>query len=671
MSVRHAFANLRIRKKVYLGFTAVIAITGAVAGFAIYQQSEIRSEAAQLAFYANRTQDVLSITNNLEIIRRAGTRFWHDRDAQALKDIEAAGLAAQSTISELIKTARIPERKALYLRTEPMLRQILDSMKTFVANSNAMQSSRDVQFKAGDALTSVSNHLVKAAQSTGIAAVTDAAERMESAILLVRIANWRYLATEDTAGVAVFETNLGKAKDAITAVESLAEPTISPLVPTLRAALAAYSTGFSTVVADINKSNQSYKNVVRPEIIAVEDEMKQARAWIEASYADSRTTMEDAFTSGAMILEATAAAGVVLGLALAWLVGGGIAGPVVRITGAMRKLAEGDHAATVPDTGRSDEIGEMANALLVFQTSAVQAVRLSAEKEAERVQTEKRANDLDNMTKAFGDKVGSLVSQVAGAATELQATAQSMTGTAADSTHQALTVASAAEEASVNVQTVASAAEELSASIQEISRQVAQSANITTLAVGDAQRTDTVVQALAQGAQKIGEVVGLISNIAAQTNLLALNATIEAARAGDAGKGFAVVASEVKSLATQTARATEDIASQVAQIQSATKEAVESIHGIRGRIGEVSQIAAAIACAVEEQGAATQEIARNVQQAAMGTADVTANIGGVSEGATTTGAAASQVLGAAGELSRQAEQLTAEIHQFISNVKAA
>jgi len=284
---------------------------------------------------------------------------------------------------------------------------------------------------------------------------------------------------------------------------------------------------------------------------------------------------------------------------------------------------------------------------------------------------EQRSKSIDILTRAFEVKADELVGQVSSAATELQATAQSMTGIAGTATQQATNVAAAAEQASVNVQTVASAAEELASSITEISRQVAQSAKVAGKAREDARRTDGVVQALADGAQKIGEVVGLISNIAGQTNLLALNATIEAARAGDAGKGFAVVASEVKSLATQTAKATEDIARQIAQIQTATKDAVDSIRDIGTTIGEISEIAAAISVAVEEQGSATQEIARNVQQAASGTQEVSSNIVAVGLGANETGSAATQILSAAGDLSRQAEQLRSEVGLYIAGVKAA
>jgi methyl-accepting chemotaxis protein len=365
------------------------------------------------------------------------------------------------------------------------------------------------------------------------------------------------------------------------------------------------------------------------------------------------------------------ATAVAISLLLALAIIGNVSGAIRLLTQAMTRLAGGDWSTEVPGTVRMDELGAMANAVNVFKTNGIEAVRLAGAQETERAAKEQRATRLDKLTRAFEAKAGELVGHVSSAATELQATAQAMTGTAGETTQQASNVAAAAEEASVNVQTVAAAAEELSSSITEISRQVAQSARVAGKAREDARRTDEVVQALVGGAQKIGEVVGLINNIAGQTNLLALNATIEAARAGDAGKGFAVVASEVKNLATQTGKATEDIARQIAQIQSATKDAVESIREIGTTIGEISEIAAAIAAAVEEQGSATQEIARNVQQAAAGTQEVSSNIVGVSRGASDTGAAATQVLSAAGELSRQAEQLRSEVSLYIVGVKAA
>ena len=267
----------------------------------------------------------------------------------------------------------------------------------------------------------------------------------------------------------------------------------------------------------------------------------------------------------------------------------------------------------------------------------------------------------------MAERVGEVVDIVSSSSAELQATAESMAATAEETSRQSEAVAAAAEEATTNVQTVAAAAEQMAKSVEEIGRQVAQSSIVAGRAVDEANRTNTTVESLAEAAQKIGEVVELISDIASQTNLLALNATIEAARAGDAGKGFAVVASEVKSLANQTAKATEDIAAQISGMQEATSGTVESIKGISSTIGEISEIANAIAAAVEEQSAATQEISRNVQEAATGTQDVSSNITSVNEAAIETGKSAGGVLEAAQELSTQGEKLRTEIEKFMND----
>ena len=353
------------------------------------------------------------------------------------------------------------------------------------------------------------------------------------------------------------------------------------------------------------------------------------------------------------------------------LIARSITRPVVAMTEAMRQLAGGDKSITVPAQGRKDEIGAMAAAVEVFKQNAIEMDHLAAEQRQEQERKEARQKTVDGYIKNFESSVAGILSTLASAATEMNQTAEGMSATAEETSRQSAAVAAASEEATTNVQTVASAAEELSASVQEISRQVAQSTQISSQAVEEVGRTNTTVKGLAEAAQKIGDVVQLINDIASQTNLLALNATIEAARAGEAGKGFAVVASEVKSLANQTAKATEEIGAQISAIQEATGGAVQAIESIGGTISRVSEIATTIASAVEEQGAATQEIARNVQQAAQGTQEVSSNIAGVSQAARETGAASSQVLSTANELAKQSEVLKAEVDDFLAKVRAA
>ena len=348
-----------------------------------------------------------------------------------------------------------------------------------------------------------------------------------------------------------------------------------------------------------------------------------------------------------------------------------VVGPILRLTAAMDRLAQGDTTVAIPAVERGDEIGAMAKALEIFKANAVERGRLADERQADYAAKEDRARKAAETIRAFDADVSAILGMVAGAATELDGTARSMTGAAEESSRKAAAVAAASEQASANVQTVATASEQLSASIQEITQQVLQSQSIARQAAEQAQRTNGTVHGLVAAAQKIGEVIKLISDIASQTNLLALNATIEAARAGEAGKGFAVVASEVKSLANQTAKATEEIAQQIATVQSVSGEAATAIGGIGTVIGQVNEIAASIAAAVEEQHAATAEIARNVQQAAAGTSEVSVSITSVNEAAAQTGAAATQVLSASGELSQQAEILRQKVERFLGEIRAA
>jgi methyl-accepting chemotaxis protein len=364
--------------------------------------------------------------------------------------------------------------------------------------------------------------------------------------------------------------------------------------------------------------------------------------------------------------------GILAGLAVALLVSRRfIAGPIRRLTGTMTGLAEGHYDRDIAGSETRDEIGEMARAMVVFKDNGLANQAMQAERAQVQAERERRQQAVDGLLRGFDKRMSEMLEQLGGAATEMQATARSMTSIAERTARQSQAVSAATEEASSNVQTVASAGEELSASIQEISRQVTESSVIASQAVEVAQQTDGQVQGLVKAVGKIGDVVKLINDIAGQTNLLALNATIEAARAGEAGKGFAVVAGEVKGLASQTAKATEEITGQIQAIQNATEGSVAAIREITGVIHKIREISATIASAVEEQGAATQEIARNVQQAATGTQEVANNVGGVNASADETGHAAAEVLTAAESLASQADELRLDVNRFLEGIRAA
>jgi methyl-accepting chemotaxis protein len=399
-------------------------------------------------------------------------------------------------------------------------------------------------------------------------------------------------------------------------------------------------------------------------VLAVaEGALEAAKEYAQDQRASAQRAL--AFEFGLLVVALGLATGGMLAISLR------VIAPLRAIQDAMLKVAAGDLTAEVSYPGRRDEIGALASALGTFKQHAEEKTRIEAEQRERHTQATVRQQSIEGYIATFETHMRGALEGLGQAATQLRSTSDDMSRAADQSNHEVKAVAGAAEDASSNVQTVAAASEELSASISEISRQVNTAATTAGRAVEETRQTDGTVQGLAETAARIGDVVKLISDIAGQTNLLALNATIEAARAGEAGKGFAVVASEVKSLANQTAKATEDISAQIAAIQNVTKDAVDAIKRIGGTIGEVSSIATSIAAAVEEQGAATQEITRNTQLAAKRTTDVSGHIAGVTAAADATGTAARGVESAAGAVGQQAEGLRAQVNEFLGKIRAA
>jgi methyl-accepting chemotaxis protein len=665
------FARFSIGTRVYAAFVATLLLLAGTALAAWLGLSGSAEQFRSYAQYVKLSDETSTLQIDIAALQKAVDDFVKFDSPEMKQQAAGAEKAFRAQIAKLKTTVTHPERARLVGEIDEAGGVYAISIeKLFALMAERDRLVSEVLNGTGIEIRKALTEIVQSAARTmdyEAAVRTGAAQEH---YLLARLVAGRFLETGREA------ERVRKELDELDAILQEVGPTLwqedqKARLVTLANLLPAYRKGFDSLVEVIGQ---------RAEVLAKAEASgalvrKSANAVMESAAADQDNVggellrTSDDIRNIVAILSGLA---LLLGAALSFAVGRGITRPILALSGAMRTLAEGDTSAAVPGAGRGDEVGAMARTVQVFQRGMIEADRLRAEQEAlKQANEETRRAEMLKLAEEFERSVGGIVGSVAAAATEMQGTAQAMSATAEQANRQATAVSAATTQATANVQTVATAAEELSASIAEIGRQVAQSARIAQEAVGQATRTNATVEGLASAAQRIGEVVSLIQNIAGQTNLLALNATIEAARAGEHGKGFAVVASEVKSLATQTAKATEEIGQQIAAIQGATGEAVGAIQGIGATIGQINEIAAAIASAVEEQGAATSEIAGNVQQAAKGTHEVATNIAGVTQASGDVGAAAAHVLGSASELSRQSERLTQDVEAFLATVRAA
>jgi methyl-accepting chemotaxis protein len=663
--------NLRIRGRLYGGFGALVLFGIAMAFFAVWQLDKIRAQVAALTLQSTNTIRAEEIATEFQAFRRAVLRYAFDHDEKSMTEAGTRLTTTAGLLEVAGKTTVSDERRATFRE----IAKDVEEMKTKrIALGDAVKqmiAGRDLLFTDGDKMAADVQKFVDAAADTDFAG---AANSLESKVLLVRVANWRFLATRDQKGLPIFKANVGKAQQQIAELEKANLPQgLAALLASVKAGVDKYSDAFEKTSTNLLLGDELYYKAIVPVNISAIERLDGVKASIGQVFKKTNADTEDRIASTISIQEIVAGVATLLGAAIAFLIARGIVGPLSGLTSGMKELAGGNFGVVLSGLGRKDEVGDMAQAVETFKVKAEEKARIEAETKAtqDQMAARQRSADMIRLADDFESAVGEIIETVTSASTELEASAGTLTSAAERTQGLTMSVAQASEEASSNVRSVASAAEELSSSVSEISRQVQESARIANEAVGQAHQTNGRVGELSKAASRIGDVVELINTIAGQTNLLALNATIEAARAGEAGRGFAVVASEVKALAEQTAKATGEIGHQISGIQTATQESVAAIQQISGTIEKLSEISSTIAAAVEEQGAATQEISRNVQQASRGTQQVSSNITDVQRGASETGSASSQLLAAAQSLSADSNRLKLEVGKFLGSVRAA
>jgi len=667
------WSNLSVKIRILCGFALVIAI---LAGVAVTAYTVFGSTLTNVETYVQRN-GVSELAGEMEReasnLRRLARNFAFvastPEDAKLAKN---AAEALRKHLDEAKNTIKNPER-ATHVHTASEHFETYDKSfdRVVMIKLDQVKLIREGMDPAGVKYYAAVKSLLDQAAKAGNTALTRAANEALEHGLLARLYANQLVGRRDNSFAVKAKDEFKELHEVIPNLVASAKGTemaatadeIKTLVPT-------YAFDFDRVAA----INAELDTLINTTMAGEADKFGEAvEAVLKSADEDGNkieTETVSALQSTKSLMLTLAVGGVLLGCVIALWLGSSLARPIVRMTKAMKALADGDKGIVIPSLGQRDEIGQMASAVEIFKQNAIRVDQLNAEQEEQkkRAEREQRAA-MNKLADNFEASVGKVIGTVTSAATELQAASSQMASTAHEASAKATAVAGASEEAAANVQTVAAAAEELSASIDEIKRQVQHASDSSLKAKNEADGATTTVRALSDNADKIGEIVSLINDIAAQTNLLALNATIEAARAGDAGKGFAVVASEVKGLANQTAKATEEIAVQIAAVQTGTKEAVTAISSVSNVIREVNDVSAAVASAVNEQTAATSEISRNVVQASAGTKDVSANIVVVGNAAKETGAAAQQIQSASSELSKQAEYLRAEVDRFMQQVR--
>ncbi|MGY3441903.1 MULTISPECIES: methyl-accepting chemotaxis protein [unclassified Bradyrhizobium] len=670
LSIR--FPTLRFRAKIMLGFAVTLALSAATMGFAYLGFERVsvgvgsyRQSVAEADLARNIDRELISYRS----LARYYVATGKEDDAKAalaaeasLKDAIVASMKGTSNPARLEQVTKLEREFRAFTKIFAEIVRIKDD-SALTAQNKLTRSATSMRYKLDDLPSNADDSELQSIQF-GAKKVADQLQSIAGAVNTFVVNGDKTVASSALARLK-FADNLVKA---ITSKDER----ITQSVKDITGLLEEYREALTRLIANA-KSIDELTVEMTESAAAISQGAAAMKSDLLADQKRFETESHSMIGDTEQLILMLAAGSFVLGLVWAFLLGKGISRPIAAMCAAMRELAAGNFDVVLPGLGRRDELGEMAGAVEEFKVQAVaKAERDAATQEAQnKASATARRNELIRFADEFESAVGSIVSNVSASAVQLESAAGTLTRTAETTQNLSSQVAAASEEASSNMQSVASATEELSASVDEIGRRAKESSQIADSAVRQAEQTDARIGKLSRAAQEIGDVVKLITAIAEQTNLLALNATIEAARAGEAGRGFAVVASEVKSLASQTARATDEISTHISGMQAATQESVAAIKEIGGTIGQISGIATNIASSVEQQSAATQEIARSVQNVAQGTQEAASSVTQVNRGATETGAASEEVLNSARSLSVESSRLREELDRFMANIRAA
>jgi methyl-accepting chemotaxis protein len=659
--------NIRIGGRLYSGFGALILFSVALAGFGVWQLWAIKDQVAVMDIQSTNNARAIEMSSEIHAMRRAILRYTFDQDEPSFAESEKRLNGLSGLLAAAVENTSSPERQAAYKEIDKAVEELKLKRVALGDAVKQMAAGRALMFSDGDKMAADLQKLVESSDKTPL---SQAVTALETRILHVRVAAWRFMANRDPKGVTLFKTNLGKVRQQIAELENADLPSNDkPLLGATKADVARYSDAFEKASTNLLLGDEIYYKGITPLTVEAVGKIRTIRDGIALHSKEVNAETESRISGTVTTQEIVASMVALLGLLTAFVIARGITGPLAALTGVMNRLSGGDVEVVIPGSERGDELGTMAKSVQVFKDSAIAKLRLEETQTVDRAALTRRQEEVDQLIGFFGRSMSGSFKSLSVTSADMARTSTSLESAAQTTGSQAVVVLGEVGQTSLNIQTVAAASQQLSASISEIGRQASESARGSTQAMQQAESVVAKVEELRHASTEIGNVVKLINTIAGQTNLLALNATIEAARAGEAGRGFAVVAGEVKALAEQTAKATSDIALQVASIQAATNGAAESIQEISGTIRGVNETAVAIATAVEQQSAATQEIARSIESVTVNAASMTRSMEEVQGAVDATSGSAAEVKRTTEALSVDTGLLSTEVQDFLSSLR--